>query len=138
MTTEIIQQESFLELIPKLSRTSQNRFLRFCRSVEQSLREGELTRAELLDQFREEIAGDYKLLKTDQLKLQFVSRVILDLIYQGWELEVNGCNVRIRSLQSRNGSHATKESVRAGHLLGRDAQLRAKSVVDFIKGMERR
>jgi hypothetical protein len=138
MTTDIEKQESLLALTPKLSRTSQTRFLRFCRSVEQSLREGKLTRAELLDQFREEIAGDFKLLKTDQVKLQFVSRVILDLIYQGWELEVIGSSVRIRSLQSENGSHATKERVRAGHLLGRDAQLRIKSVVEFIKGMERR
>lgn len=135
-TTNIDQQ--VLDLTPKLSRTSLNRLLRFCRRLEHGLREGQLPRAEVLDRFKEEIVGDDKLLKTDQVKLQFVSRVILDLIYQGWELDVNGKSVRIRSPLPRNGSHAAKELVRAGHLLGRNAQLRERSVIEFIKGMERR
>jgi Druantia protein DruA len=131
-------QESVFELNPTLSRSSKLRFLRFCRSVEEGLRSGDLSRAAVLDQLREELPGDYDLLKTDQVKLQFVSRVILDLVYQGWELEVNGSGVKIRSLQPRDAPHATKEQVRAGHLLGRNAQLRERSVVEFIKGMERR
>src|SRR5215204_4271585 len=131
-------QESAFELNPTLSRASKNRFLRFCRSVEEALRTGELSRSGVLDQFREELSADYDLLKTDQVKLQFVSRVILDLVYQGWELEVDGNSVRIRSLQPRDAPHATKEQVRAGHLLGRNAQLRERSVLEFIKGMERR
>src|SRR2546421_1768334 len=132
------EKASVFELNPMLGRASKNRFLRFCRSLEHGLRAGELARSAVLDQFREELPGGYDLLKTDQVKLQFVSRVILDLIYQGWELEVNGSSVRIRSLQPRDAQHATKEQVRAGHLLGRNAQLREKSVVEFIKGMERR
>ncbi len=131
-------QESVFELNSTLSRTSHTRFLRFCRRVEQGLKAGELARSTVLEQSREELSGSYDLLNTDQVKLQFVSRVILDLVYQGWELEVNGAGVRIRSLQPRDAPHATKEQVRAGHLLGRNAQLREKSVIEFIKGMERR
>jgi hypothetical protein len=126
------------ELNPTLNRPSKYRFLQFCRSVEQGLRGGDLTRFAVLDQLREELPGDYDLLQTEQLKLQFASRVILDLVYQGWELEVDGSSVKIRSLQPRDAPHATKEQVRAGHLLGRNAQLRERSVVEFIKGMERR
>lgn len=131
-------QKSVFELSPNLSRASQNRLLKFCRDIEQGLREGQLSRTTVLDQFREELSGNYDLLTTDQVKLQFVSRVILDLVYQGWELEVDKISIRIRSLQPPDAPHATKEQVRAGHLLGRNAQLKEKSVVEFIKGMERR
>lgn len=131
-------QKSIFELSPNLSRASQNRLLKFCRDIEQGLREGQFSRTAVLDQLREELSGSYDLLTTDQVKLQFVSRVILDLVYQGWELEINGSSIRIRSLQPPDAPHATKEQVRAGHLLGRNAQLKEKSVVEFIKGMERR
>jgi hypothetical protein len=137
VTTEV--QESVFELNPMLSRSSQNRFLQFCRLVAQGLRAVEVPRATVLDKFRKDLSkDDYKLLNTDQVKLHFVSRVILDLIYQGWELEVNGTRVKIRSLQPRDAPHATKDRVRAGHLLGRNAQLRERSVIEFIRGMERR
>ena len=135
---EVVEKESVFELNPKLNRPAKYRFLQFCKSVDHILRDGNLTRFAALDQLREELPGDYDLLRTEQLKLHFASRVILDLVYQGWELEVNGSSVQIRSLQPRDAPHATKEQVRTGHLLGRNAQLRERSVIEFIKGMERR
>src|SRR2546421_2072017 len=102
------EKASVFELNPMLGRASKNRFLRFCRSLEHGLRAGELARSAVLDQFREELPGGYDLLKTGQGKLRFVSRGILDLIYQGWGLGVNRSSVPNSALQTPAVQHATQ------------------------------
>jgi hypothetical protein len=65
--------------------------------------------------------------------------VILDLVAQGWSLQVKSGQVFVRSPLKLNGTPTDeKDRIRRGHLLERDSQLGKKSVADFVKGMERR
>jgi hypothetical protein len=113
-------------------------FINFCNRIKGEIRgaDGKI-RAHLLEQLKREINGTNELSNNDNVDSLFVKNVILDLVAQGWELKVESSKVQICSPLPQD-DFATKESVRTGHLLGRDAQLREKSVADFVRSMERR
>lgn len=128
-------KQDSLALAPHLG-PLRGRFVDFCKKIERELGQDESAeRAEVLVQLRDDLARDLPV-QGEDLELLFVSSVTLDLVGQGWELNVNGKDVTIKPPEG--GSHSAKEIVRAGHLLGRDVQLREKSVLDFIRSMERR
>jgi hypothetical protein len=130
-----LKKQEGLKLTPRLGHL-QGQFVDFCKKVEREFGQGEAAeRAEALVQLRDELARDVPV-RGDDLELVFVSSVVLDLVGQGWELSVEGDEVSVKPPEG--GGHSSKEVVRIGHLLGRDAQLREKSVLDFIRGMERR
>jgi hypothetical protein len=71
--------------------------------------------------------------------LRFACSIVIDLVAQGWNLEVRGNKVRVRKPGVDGETReATKSRVRAGHLHERNAQLRAPPVAAFVKSMEER
>jgi hypothetical protein len=69
-----------------------------------------------------------------QLKLMVAQNVLLDLIGQGWELSVRAGRVKLFPA----APDSSKDVIRQRHLLERNAQLREKSVSEFIDHMERK
>lgn len=144
MTTNSIEIVSpaegslIIPFAPKLSGTLLSRLIQFGGRIERELAEGGANVDEVLHRLRSELSSvNGRPPRIDRVKLMFVSRVLLDLVSQGWRLDINGPQMSIRAPLT-DGAHAAKEFVRSGHLLGRNAQLREKSVSEFIKGMERR
>lgn len=139
------EQRQVIDLMPKLG-SLQNEFSKFCRKLERELKKIErlellsqkVALQEVLNKFRNEIRTIKEPLRTERIELLFVSSVILDLLYQGWKLNIVGSRAQIYSPFTETEPHATKEIVRNGHLLGRDAQLKESSVVEFVTSMERR
>jgi hypothetical protein len=128
-------EQGSITLTPRLG-ALQEKYVDFCRKIEREFARGESAeRAEVLVQLRDELARDFPV-EGEDLELLFVSSVTLDLVGQGWELNVDGKGVTVRPPEG--GGHSSKEIVRTGHLLGRDAQLRERSVIEFIRSMERR
>jgi hypothetical protein len=64
----------------------------------------------------------------------------LDLVAQGWKVHIaNGTvTISIPDLTDVKSATAAKEFIRRGHLIERDEQLSEPSVVEFVRGMERR
>jgi len=134
-STSTSGKQGGIALTPRLG-SLREQFVDFCRKIEREFSRGESAeRAEVLVQLRDELARDAPV-NGEDLELLFVCSVTLDLVGQGWELSVDGEEVTVSPPEG--GGHASKEIVRTGHLLGRDAQLREKSVLDFIRSMERR
>ena len=128
-------EQGSITLTPRLGYLRE-RYVDFCRKIEREFARGDSAeRAEVLVQLRDELARDFPV-KGEDLELLFVSGVTLDLVGQGWELNVDGKEVTVRPPEG--GGHSSKEIVRTGHLLGRDAQLRERSVIEFIRSIERR
>jgi uncharacterized protein (UPF0305 family) len=128
-------KQDSLTLAPHLG-PLRERFINFCKKVEREFKQSGLAeRAEVFVQIRDELARDHPV-QGEDLELLFVNSVILDLVAQGWDLSVTKKDVTVKPPESEG--HAAKETVRNGHLLGRDAQLRERSVLDFIRNMERR
>ena len=74
-----------------------------------------------------------------EIALQFACSVVVDLVGQGWSLKA--CPNRVQIIRpSHDGAtpEEIKRRVREGHLVRRDAQLRERAVVEFIRGMEQR
>ncbi len=70
----------------------------------------------------------------NQLKMMVAQNVLLDLVGQGWTIAVRSERIKLRP--AADGS--SKDVIRQRHLIERDAQLREKSVAEFIQNMERR
>ena len=60
--------------------------------------------------------------------------ILLDLVGQGWSIAVRSQLIRLRPA----ADGPSKDVIRQRHLIERDAQLREKSVAEFIQNMERR
>ena len=128
-------EQTVISLSPKLGR-QRERFVEFCKKVERDLRLAkDVDRAEVLIQLRGDLTSE-QLVESDELDLLFANSVVLDFVSQGWELKVSKKEVTVSPPEG--DTHSSKEVVRSGHLLGRNAQLREKSVSEFIRGMERR
>jgi hypothetical protein len=69
-----------------------------------------------------------------QLKLMVAQNALLDLVAQGWTISIRSDRIKLHP----NGDDSSKDVIRQRHLLERDAQLREKSVAEFIHNMERR
>src|ERR1051325_3044199 len=130
-------QQTKVVLRPEVGELSNN-FVHFCRRLVKSLNNGESSRNEVLERFKEKIKKTKGLATTDVVDLLFVESVVLDLVSQDWQLSVTGSLVQLFAPSPHDDSSSAKDRVRRGHLLGRDAQLREPSVAEFIGGMERR
>src|SRR5574337_947854 len=75
---------------------------------------------------------------TEELEFAFTINVILDLLTIGWKVRVKGGNVQLAPPVEEVDPAEKKDFVRQGHLVDRNAQLSEKSVVEFIRKMERR
>lgn len=72
---------------------------------------------------------------TEELHSSVATQVLLDLVGRGWTVRVERNAVSVRMPASDLPS---KEAVRRVHLQERDAQLRDRSVREFVERMERR
>lgn len=64
--------------------------------------------------------------------------VLVDLVAQGWELEVRAGSVAICRPWKKDDREAEKERIRRALVVARDEQLREESVRDFVRSMEAR
>lgn len=111
-------------------------FVSFCQQLASEATSAVLhERIQILESFRNQLIYSDAMDDAD-LKLVLAKSVILDLIAQGWQLTISPSN-EVLIAQFMEGEHAEKDSVRESHLWGRNAQLREKSVRQFIRGMER-
>jgi hypothetical protein len=125
-----------VELSPKLGNSHQS-FIDFCKKLELKLKGNSISRIEILERVRRDSIPGKDLLCVEEIEFQFVISVVIDLLAQGWEIKASKSKVEIWSPAPQE-SHVAKETVRMGHLLGRNAQLREKSVTEFIRNMEKR
>jgi Domain of unknown function (DUF4338) len=115
------------------------KYIDFCRQVETKTCSVKNTeRIAATNEFRKDLIPK-SLVTEEELALLFAQSVILDLVAQGWKLKVSEPKIFLYPPVIENETKkAAKEIIRATHLLGRDIQLKEKSVEDFIKGMQRR
>src|SRR5690606_16513884 len=121
------------ELAPQLGNSTEI-FIAFCRQIEtevlRSRKKSQIKK--VLDRLRDELVSNDLLLESE-LALLFAKSVIVDLVSQGWNVSVEDGKVSVRPPPIENGTKAeAKEIVRNTHLLGRDLQLKEKSVQDFV------
>jgi hypothetical protein len=127
-----------VEIRPKLG-GHEGEFRQFCRLLIKLLKVGgEDGRSRALQEAREEIqsSGASPPARPD-VALKFACSAIVDVVAQGWELEVPRSGVELKPPQFEGATpDEIKRRIRDGHLLERDAQLRQSSVREFIKTME--
>jgi hypothetical protein len=128
-----------VDLAPQLGKSTEI-FVDFCSKFEAEV-SGAKKKSQIagvIDKLRGELIPD-DLLSEEELALLFAKSVILDLVAQGWKLSVHKAKISVcPPLVENETTKNAKEIIRNTHLLGRDLQLREKSVLDFVKGMERR
>jgi len=119
-------------------------FYRFCKNILQEFRNKSSDEKELyLKDQKEQLtkSNSFKTLSESSLSLVFAKSLLLDLLFQDWELRVRGERIWLEYPvydDSETDLMMEKERVRKRHLFARDMQLSEKSVVDFINRMERR
>jgi len=127
-----------VEIRPKLGR-HKDEFRSFCNSLAKlpkGASQGDRNRA--LQEAREKIQflGNSPPTRSE-VALKFACSTIVDVVAQGWELEVSKKGVELKPPQFKGATpDEIKRRIREGHLLERDAQLRELSVREFIKAME--
>ncbi len=93
-------------------------------------------RRERLHQVRKELNARPSGGRTiDELQGSVATHVLLDLVGQGWDVRVQRNTVSVRTPADQTPS---KDRVRRVHLQERDAQVRDRSVREFVERMERR
>ena len=136
--TEGVPSLEGIEVTPKLGAFG-DKFIDFCIRVESRVNglAGE-ERIVATNQFRNDLVQN-PLVTEEELAFLFAKSVMLDLVAQGWSLSVRKPDIVIfpPSLENENRD-VVKEFIRNTHLLGRDSQLREKSVQEFIEAMQRR
>jgi hypothetical protein len=113
----------------------------FCRSVRDSLdlATDASARTRVFEQLRQRASRYLSRPSLADLKYMFLCNVVLDLTAHSWSIEFANNEIQLQARPASTESReATKEKIRARHLLERDAQLREASVREFITGMERR
>lgn len=137
MTAVMTNSEQIVKLEPRLGPLAME-FVSYCSDLEDHLRQNSPRRIAVVNKFRRKLFNSDTLLRTNEVELKLTCSTVLDLVAQEWDLQVRDGSVCLISPLQNGRTYATKEMVRTGHLLGRDAQLREKSVVEFIRSMERR
>lgn len=132
-------EHMWIELYPNLGGFHKD-FIEFCQKVErEQLSNYGGARDKVLKHLRKEGFTSTEPPRHETLSLLFSNSVILDLAFHDWKIQVDGAVVRVRPPSSQNEFYcSSKSSVRARHLVGRNAYLREPAVVDFVRGMERR
>lgn len=116
---------------PKLTARAYRRFLGVCSSLAAEIQsEGH---AGATQKVRKNITSSVNSNSTGDLKGLLAAHVVLDLAAQGWTVQVSNEAVTVDP-----PTGLSKEQIRQGHLLERDAYLREPAVREFIYGMERR
>ena len=137
MNKEVIKIE------PKLTKPHREDFLDFCYRLKRVLnKKHDRERMDFLIQEKEEINKGYKgkgfHSKTD---LIFVKNLLLDLLLQDWNLMIHRkkVSIELETLDEKDKNLSDeKAKTRRRHLLARDVQLKEPSVIEFVRGMEKR
>ena len=127
-------------LEPKLGR-KRKAFRKFCRWLARRIENaGKVATPEVLALARIEVAELVSgPASTASLRLQFCASVVVDIVAQGWTLKAYGQKITLEEPKVHGAAPLEiKQRIRTGHLFERDAQLRERAVVDFVKNMERR
>ena len=110
----------------------------FCKQLQNVFRDSKQSLSQV-HELREQACAHLDRPTIAQLKLMLVSNVLLDLALHGWSIAPNGSALNlVPSNQQAESPLLQKDRIRQKHLIERDAQLRERSVEEFIKGMERR
>jgi len=116
------------------------KFVGFCRSLQRSLQKCEPSkRVEVFAGARREILDpDSPAPKWDDLVSRFCRSVMIDMAAQGWQLKARGQVRLFAPTLDQMQPEQAKEQIRQWHSLERDAQLREKSVLEFVRKAEQR
>lgn len=120
-------------------RALKKEFLRRCTALSEALGNGHQA-ISVLDLRVDYLAALERPTRSElEEELYFIAAlsVVIDLVAQGWTIEKIDSAVTLH-LNGSGDPEKEKERVRRAHLLDRDAQLTEASVVQFIKGMEKR
>jgi hypothetical protein len=134
------EQYKYIALLPSLG-THTKDFTDFMRRVSRNLSRCSLNgRRVVVEKFRTEVLNcSNRPQATHELEFAFTISAILDLLAIGWNIRVRAKVVQIAPPALENLDLAgKKEFIRQGHLIDRDSQLSERSVVEFIRKMERR
>jgi hypothetical protein len=116
-------------------------FRKFCQRLARKLNTPDAeARSRAIEETRDELQmGTAVPPDRPRLALTFASSVVLDIVAQGWALKPKPKAIHIITPDpTAETREQTKQRIRAGHLLDRDAQLREPAVAEFIKSMEQR
>jgi hypothetical protein len=129
-----------IALRPNLS-GQEDLFRAFCRLLAKLVHvASDAGRQKAIEEAREEIRLIGQPTPTKgEVSLKFACSVVVDMVAQGWELNITRTVLELRSPSSEGITpEQLKNRIRVGHLLERDAQLREPSVREFIRTMEQR
>jgi Domain of unknown function (DUF4338) len=136
--SELKPREVTLE--PKLGNKS-DEFRKFCRQLARRIAKvGNVITSDVVKCARADVSDLLTgPVSNARLTLVFCASVVVDMMAQGWTLKPRRQNIILQQPDTEGATPLEiKQLVRAGHLLERDAQLRERSVVEFIKTMEQR
>ena len=129
--------EGAIELTPQLGALT-DRFIEFCDKIQSDTENIEGSNQLAATDYFKKALNQNELVTEVELSFLFAQSVLLDLIAQGWKLEVRKKKVFIFPPEFKNKTNdAAKDQIRSTHLLGRDIQLSQKSVREFIKDIQR-
>ncbi len=136
-------ENEVINIEPRLKQPQLEEFLKFCKRVKKAVNGKSVdVRLEFLVKEKELVNGLYSGKEFHaHTDLAFMENLILDLMLQDWELVVNRGKIllQLESLDEKDKNlDDEKAKTRRRHLLARDVQLKETSVVDFIRGIERR
>lgn len=121
-------------------RALKKEFLRRCTALSETLENGHkaISVSELRVDYLAALEHPTRSELEEELHLIAALSVVIDLVAQGWTIETIESAVTLRLNGSEDDPGKEKERIRRAHLLDRDSQLTEGSVVQFIKGMEKR
>lgn len=136
-------EKEVISIDPKLNKLHKEDFLKFCYRLKRSLnRRVDTARLDFLIQAKAEATQLYKGRGFHSIAdLVFVKNLLLDLLLQDWNLMINRKQVtlELEVLDEKDKNlNEEKAKIRRRHLLARDVQLKVPSVVDFVRGIERK
>lgn len=132
--------QTYIPLLPSLGERSKE-FVDIMRRLSRCLSRCRLgNRQPVIAKFRDKVCSALNRPQATQaLEFSFAVNVILDYLTIGWKIRVKGGVVQIASPPVDDMDPTDyKDFIRQGHLTDRNAQLAEKSVVQFIRKMERR
>lgn len=136
--TKTSESSTFINMTPAIGEKIPD-YVEFCKHVKDKTQNTELKeQLKILEKIRNEIITN-DLVSEANLALLFAQNIVLDLVAQGWKLKVCESEVFAEPPNiEAESKDVVKQIIRNSHLIGRNAQLREKSVRDFVMGMERR
>jgi len=100
-----------------------------------------LITAQLVNGLREAVLAPLEAPKkaelAEELTLLGSLSIVIDLVTQGWRVASTRPSV-VLEFEECASPEEEKERIRQAHIVERDAQMREPSVVEFVRGMEKR